>query len=495
MANPIAYAMLLIWPLVILWMFRRWPPERALIWAVLGGYMVLPQLTEFNLPMIPALDKVSIPNLTAFAVCWVLLGLRFSLLPDSWPGKVLMVAFIVGPVATVFNNTAPIEGGTIVYGQLKVLISDAWQVPGMRIYDAVSELVRGLILMLPFFMARRLLATPEALREILVALMAAGLIYSLPMLFEARFSPQLHTWIYGFFQHDFAQMMRDGGFRPIVFMPHALWVAFFALMAFVAALALTREADHGRRPRLALVAIYLGVVLIACRSMGVQGFALALLPLILFVTPRLQLHAALACVSVPLVYPLVRGLELANVYRVSDFVAQHNPERAQSLAFRFYNEDLLLAHAAQQPLFGWGAWGRNLLRDFWTGELASVPDGQWIITIGSYGWVGFLAKFGLLALPVVLLWLAYRRTDNSAIPMAVGPLALILGVNMLDLLPNATLIPFTWLLAGALLGHGEAVIARKRAAARDFRATRSVVLQGIAAERDRHEPDRERTVL
>ena len=32
-------------------------------------------------------------------------------------------------------------------------------------------------------------------------------------------------------------------------------------------------------------------------------------------------------------------------------------------------------------------------------------------------------------------------------------LALILAANMVDLLPNATTIPFTWLMAGALLGE------------------------------------------
>jgi hypothetical protein len=34
-------------------------------------------------------------------------------------------------------------------------------------------------------------------------------------------------------------------------------------------------------------------------------------------------------------------------------------------------------------------------------------------------------------------------------------LMLMLAVNMVDLMPNATVTPLTWLLAGALLGHAE----------------------------------------
>ena len=33
--------------------------------------------------------------------------------------------------------------------------------------------------------------------------------------------------------------------------------------------------------------------------------------------------------------------------------------RADSLDYRFENDDLLIAKALQQPIFGWGGWGRN----------------------------------------------------------------------------------------------------------------------------------------
>ena len=63
-------------------------------------------------------------------------------------------------------------------------------------------------------------------------------------------------------------------------------------------------------------------------------------------------------------------------------------------------------------------------------------------------------------------------------PLAVSTLALILAVNMLDMLPNATLIPLTWLIAGALTGYVEDMRRATTSArvARLRRAHESVVL-------------------
>ena len=68
MPNAIAYLMLLIWPAVCLVLFRTQSVERAIVWSILGGYLLLPPLAEFNLPLVPAMDKVSIPNLSVLAI-------------------------------------------------------------------------------------------------------------------------------------------------------------------------------------------------------------------------------------------------------------------------------------------------------------------------------------------------------------------------------------------------------------------------------------------
>ncbi|MDR5653674.1 hypothetical protein [Ruixingdingia sedimenti] len=435
MPNTLAYLMLLVWPIVTLAMFRRMAAERAVIWSVLGGYLLLPPVAAFNAPVIPALDKAVIPNLSAWACCVFVLRARVPLVPATGAGRVLMALFVISPLATAMTNGDPIR---FVQGGL----------PGIGLYDAAGMMVRQFFLLIPFFLAQRFVNTPQAMRELVLALVVAGLLYSLPMLVEVRLSPQINVWVYGFFQHSFEQMMRYGGFRPIVFLEHGLWVAFFGFMAVVAAFARWRQGGaEGRFGRM-VAAFYLLAVLILCKSMGVLIMAAFLLPVVLVFGPRAQVRLALVLVAIAVLYPLLRGAGLVPLDWVMEQVGALDAERAHSLRFRVMNEELLLDRANERALFGWGSWGRNLLHDPWDGKLVTIPDGRWIIVMGVYGWTGYIVEFGLLGLPVLLL---ARRRDG--VEPAAATVALLLAANMVDMLPNATLIPFTWLMAGALTGY------------------------------------------
>ncbi len=457
MPNIVAYAALLIWPFVIWVMFRKLSVERAFIWAILAGYMFLPERTEFDLPLIPSFNKETIPNLTAMVVCLIVLKLRPSLLPDGLLGKVLVLLLVVGPVVSVAFNLDPITFATQYSGRMILVDRPVTPIPGMRIYDALSELIAQVLLILPFFLARHILATEAALKELLRALVIAGLIYSALILWEVRFSPQLHTNLYGFFQHDFLQMMREGGFRPIVFMPHGLWVALFMVMTAVSALHFARQAAPNERLRAVAITIWLFGIVYLCKSLGPILILLTLSVMVLVLGPKAQFRIAAIMATVTLSYPALRGAGLIPTDDLVNFVAERNRDRAQSLWFRFDNENMLLERAAERPWFGWGGWGRNQVFDEQTGQAISVTDGQWIITIGNYGWVGYIALFGLLCLPLLALWWRYRQIPSEKIAPEVGVLAIMLGAMLIDLLPNATMVSLTWLVAGALLGHAELV--------------------------------------
>ena len=137
-------------------------------------------------------------------------------------------------------------------------------------------------------------------------------------------------------------------------------------------------------------------------------------------------------------------------------------ERAQSLKFRFDQEQQLLDHAWERFSFGWGRFGRNRVYDEESGRDLSVTDGRWIITMGQFGFFGFLAEFGLLALPVFRAASSLRYADTLHEQVFLAALALMLAINVVDLLPNASLSPFTWLIAGTLLGRTEALRAEAR---------------------------------
>lgn len=467
MGNAIAYLVLLTWPLAILVMFKRMPVERAFIWSILGGYMLLPQLTRIGLPLLPDLDKVLIPNVTAFVICLALVRARIAVVPENPMARLLLVLFILSPAFTVFTNTEALQFGIVTSDHttwMGIFAPANAMIPGLRVYDSLSVVVAQIIFMLPFFLARSLLAHERALAELPRALVVAGLIYSLPILIENAIGPELHRMFYGYIQHDYGQSIRFGGFRPYVFMPHGLWVAFFAMMCFASALLHARQASPAERTRAVMIAVWLGMMLVLCRSVGPLALILVLAPLLLFFGPRMQLRIAALMALTAMAYPFLRGSGIVPADAMVRFVASLSADRAESLGYRFMNEDLLLERAADKPLFGWGAWGRNLVYDPETGEALTISDGQWIITIGQAGWLGYIATFGLLCLPIFAVWWRYRQMQNADIPKVVGLLALLLGANIVDLLPNATLIPFTWLLAGALLGHAELQTKRVQAA-------------------------------
>jgi hypothetical protein len=452
MPNALAYAMLFIWPFIATALFRRLPREKALIWSILAAYMLLPPIVNINLPAVPDLDKFTIANLCALALTVWVLNEKISFLPRSFIGRALILLYILSPFLTALTNSDPIP----------IVTKD---VPAIRLYDSLATISYQFIALIPFFLARHMLRTEAAMKAIVSALVAAGLIYSLPMLLESRISPQLNIWIYGFFQHDFSQTMRAGGFRPMVFMPHGLWVAFFALMAAMAALIILREDEAKKRGRDLAIFLYLGFVLYICKSVGPMVYALAMVPTILFVGRRGQLLLAAGVGLIVMTYPLLRGAHLVPLDTILNYALAISPERYESLNFRITNEETLLARAALKPFFGWGGYGRNLILDPVDGRILTIPDGEWIITLGTYGWLGYICEFGLLILPLMYLGreaLSRRAGTFSAYACTI---ALIYAANLADLLPNATLIPFTWLMAGALMGYAENIASKRRNAA------------------------------
>lgn len=466
-ANPLAYFMLAIWPVFAWFLYQRLDPARALIWVILGGYMLLPPVIAIDLPMVPDFDKYSIPNLAAAAAVVFLLKDRFSLWPQSWLMRGLIILYVAGPFGTVLVNSAP-------------LYFEQATIPALRLYDSLALVANQMITLFPFFLARKYLATDQGLRAVIVALVVAGLIYSVPMLFESRMSPQLNLRIYGYFQHDFSQAIRFGGFRPFVFMPHGLWVAFFALMSLLAAVTLFRVGPAMARPRQVLTVLYLAVVLLLCRSAGPVIYALLLVPVLLILPRRLHLMIAVAMAVLVITYPLLRGAHLVPIDDMLNLAMALNEERGQSLAFRINSEELLLARAAEHPVFGWGGYGRNMLHDPVTGQISVIADGGWILTLGVNGWVGYISEFGLLVVPLILIAREGLARQGAALSPYLGAVALILATNLVDLLPNDTLIPFTWLLAGALLGHAEAMARDRRtqraaAFAAKFKPGRTVI--------------------
>jgi hypothetical protein len=443
--NLVTTLALLAWPIVALWLYATRPIGQATLWTILGAYMLLPVGADIKFKMIPVFDKSSIPNLAALG-CTIVCG-RFS---RFWNGfglaEVLIATLMISPFITSQLNADQIPIGPLI-------------LPGLDSYEAGSAVIAQVITLIPFFLGRQFLRGRTDTEEILRVLVIAGLIYSFPAIFEVRFSPQLHTWIYGFFPHMFAQQIRDNGFRPVVFMGHGLLVAFFFCTTAVAAAAFWRtNARVFRLLRLptGVMAAYLSFVLVLCKTASSIVYGAMLVPLVRFAKPKVQVNIAVLLVSVALLYPMLRSAGFVPTSTAVDLAASISTDRSNSLETRFQNEDVLLERASQRFLFGWGRYGRaNIYNE--KGERTDATDGTWIITIGEFGLIGFLAEFGLLALPVFAAARALRFAESDKDKTFLCAVALILAINIFDRLPNSPLRPWTWLLAGALLGRAEAL--------------------------------------
>ena len=453
MANGLAFVALLGWPLIAILIFRlQRNLEKAIIWLVLGPFLFLPSGLAIDLPGVPPLEKVRLSTLVLVVLLVLLPGRQFRMIPKSRAVRLLLLLLLIGQFLTVLTNPDPFWVG-------------GRRLEGNTLYDALSNIFQMFLLIAPLLIGRAFLSTPEAQRKILGAMILGGLVYSLLVLIEVRLSPQLSKWIYGYFPHSFAQHVRGGGYRPIVFLQHGLWVAFFMMTTFIAAAILWRQARAGsgesgerhQAGRYLLGIVYLGIILVLCKSLGSLFFGIFLLPIVLFLSLRLQLWIAVALVSISVTYPFLRSAGLVPVDRVYEIAQSINEKRAASFLGRLTNEDLLLAHAERRPLFGWGSWGRNRIYNEETGEDISTTDGYWIIIFGRYGWAGFIALFGLLALPVFL----FARLRRAGYTRFIGPvqsgLCLLVAINMVELLPNATLPPLTWLIVGSLIGYAEKI--------------------------------------
>jgi hypothetical protein len=457
MPNVFAYLALLSWPLVAVVLFRLMPLQKALVWTIVGGHLLLPSGTQIKFPMIPPLDKTTVAAGSALVMC-MLLAPRIVPANEAFArlGRqtilILLGVVIITPILTVLQNTQP-----LIYGQNYL--------PGLRLYDAFGLISQVLVSLIPFWLGLRYLNTREGHKVLLQAFAIGALFYSLPALVEIRLSPQLHTWVYGFFPHDFVQHIRAGGFRPVVFLNHGLMLGIFLCMAVISTVVLYREARREEAPAFGwfLAGLWLLMVLVLSKNLAALLICVAFSFIAFFLGRRLQITIAVVIAVIVMFYPLLRGAGWIPVETAHSIALSIDEDRAASLKFRLDNEDALLTHANRKPFSGWGSWGRHAIFDPVTGEMTSTTDGIWLVFIGVYGWFGFIGRFGLLTLPILLFALRRSRLGPSLITPGV---IMVLSANLVDLLPNAGLVNYVWLMAGAVAGY---VVWRPQGAARPAR--------------------------
>ncbi|MBU2994046.1 hypothetical protein KO486_12585 [Octadecabacter sp. B2R22] len=293
------------------------------------------------------------------------------------------------------------------------------------------------------------MASPQAQRSLLIVLIVAASAYTLLALWEVRMSPQLNRTVYGFFPHSWQQHVRNGGFRPLVFLGHGLKLGIFFAIAAVAAAGMWRFSSGPMKSRFLAACALLMFTILLSKVLGAFAITLLMLPLVLFMPRHVQVIALMGVSISVLSFPILRNTQLVPTDRLVSIAESISPERAQSLEFRFDNEDILLERAREKLIFGWGGYGRNRVFDE-TGEDISVTDGRWVIMFGQGGWVRYIGEMGLLCWSIIAICLRRDKIDGITIVLMFA-----LAANLIDLIPNSGLLPVTWLLAGSLIGRLE----------------------------------------
>ena len=421
---------LLGWVPCVIFMFALMPARAAAATAVVGAWLLLPPY---------ALVFSGLPDYSksTAAIAGVMLGtlifdpVRLMSFRPRW-FDLPMLLFCFCGIASSLQN-------------------------GLELYDGLADaLGQSLTWGLPYLIGRLYFGNPENLRFFAVAMVIGGLSYVLPCLYEIRMSPTLMGRIYGASSY---QGTRFGGFRPNVFFVTGLELGMWMTAASLAGWWLWRCGAIKRIGQFPFGPMLLPILLgttILCRSTG----ALALLAfgmVLLWFSVRVRTRLLLA--SLLFVAPLYVTVRVNNLWSGQQAVDLADrlvgPARAESLEYRFKCENLLITKAVEQPVFGWGGWGRSdVYFDANKPWKKKVPtDGLWIIILGTKGYVGLTLIYLALTLPAALFVRRFPARQWGDPRVAAGSLAVVLLIlYTIDCLLNGFPNMIYVTLAGGLVG-------------------------------------------
>lgn len=446
MANTFAYLIFFSWPIFVLWLLFRYPLKKAIFIAITLAILLLPAAFSIDPPLLPPLDKDTISALS-IPLLLFLLGKKFRIFKSGFITKLFIIYFVSLAISAELN-TMPV-------------ITATKYLPGLTHYDAFSSIIRVILYTMPFYLGRYFSTNLKETEEFYKILVLMALAYTIPMLWELKMSPQLHYMVYGIVPAQFLQQVRDGGYRPMVFIGHGLGLAFWFSTAIVAAGALCKNKMRTAVTSPFATLCYMIIILFLCKTWSALFYVLISLLFIFKLKPSKQVKWSFIIALLIMTYPVAKVAGVFPREQIISAISQYSPERAQSLDFRIQNEDEMLAHAMKKPFFGWGGWGRNRIYSTEDGRDLSIIDGRWIGELGVNGWIGFLLNYALLITPLWYAQKAIRYIKEPKDQVYFASLAIMLMICIVDSIPNTGMGPMHLFFAGILLAQSELLLKHK----------------------------------
>ncbi len=407
--------------LVLFWLL---PPWRAALVALLLAWMFLP-IATYRIDGVPDYTKISATCGVVF-IAIALFDFRNLLsLRPAWI-DVPMLAFCLCPfISSILNGLGVHDGLSVVFAQIVV-----W---GM-----------------PYIIGRLYFSDALQLRVLAIGLFAGGVLYAPLCFFELWQGPILHKLVYGYAQPDVDTETRFGILRPLIFMDSGLMLAVWMAAASVLGLWLWRSRALPRWGRLELAWLTPLPVVATILMRSVNGWlllALGALLLALSSTTRSKWWLV-GVVTLIAGYLAFRATGLWSGEQAVSIVTFLVPSKEQSVVWRLYNEDTVVANIHGHALFGYGRQAAALSDH--RGSYVT-PDSMWIITLMLFGGLGLLSWAACLLVPVVAF--VRRVPAQFWFEAGTGPaagLAVVLVLVTVDYLANAMVNPVFILIAGGL---------------------------------------------
>ncbi len=425
---------LLGWIPIALCLFAVMKPRHAVLCAYIGAWLFLP-VFGIKINLLPDLTKVSVSSLGVLLGVMLFDPTHLLSFRPRW-FDLPMLLFCITPYFSSMQN-------------------------GLGAWDGCSAILQNVIFWgIPYFIGRIYFNDWESFRDLAVAIFIGGVIYIPLCLIEMRLSPQLHRWVYGYYQHSFNQTRRFGGYRPMAFMQSGLALSMWMTCACLVGVWLwtTGTMKHLWGVAMAWPVVALLITTVLCKSVASLLFLVMGLGALFWIRSFRNAFPLYVIIAIAPLYMLLRASGTWDAQNLVDTVSSVvGPQRAQSLQTRITAENRLTEKALQRPWLGWGRWspdtpGKAPWRIYdERGKDIAPTDGMWVITFGTDGLIGLLAITTAILMPPILLRrrvpLAYWGHPLAA-PAAA--LAIMLTLHMLDNLLNAMLNPIFVLGMGGL---------------------------------------------
>jgi hypothetical protein len=449
-ANVLVYVALLTWPFVTFFLFYILPLRKAIVYSLILGICFLP-VYRIGIAGLYDWDKTT----AIFVPIYFFLILREIRGIKNRPRfrfrwfDTIPLLYGLGYAATVYQNDL-----------------------GLREF-ASYFLDISINVIMPYFVGRLYFSEIKDHKVIANVLLIVALIYLPFCFYEMRLSPVLHSYVYGFGQHVFAQTYRMGGWRPMVFMRHGIELGLFMAVASVVGFWLVRSGTIVRGiPVIMIILVFITAMMsksfgaiilmfVAIAALLLSNFFRSSVPIIiLFLIPPLYISNRV--MNLELEKPVLE--EMRRIFPLHRF---------RSLSLRITNENRLARKAEKQFYFGYGRFGgqliyldeeenalydpEKLLRLEKTFEGSSAIrqfiriDSGWIIEYGKMGMWGMFLYFSMFQIPLFglcrsipsHLWDTKEFAATAALSVAVAAVSY-------DLLLNHFPTGFHFLLIGAM---------------------------------------------